>query len=538
MVAAWSASIASTDTAALTSLAERTSYNDTSRYADVAGFFEQLQKRTTLLRCQSFGHSHEGRPLPLEILADPPVFEPGKPEHVGKPVVLVLANIHAGEVEGKEAAQHLARRLLLGDLRPLLEKLVILIVPIYNADGNERINLAHRPEQNGPIQGVGTRENAQGLDLNRDFIKAEAPETQALIKLLNHWDPHLVVDLHTTDGSYHGYHLTYAPPLNPSLNTELLDYHRERLLPALTQAMLARHKFRTYYYGNFTEGHAASATSPPSAWHAFSAQPRVGYNYFGFRNRLAILTEAYSYLDFRRRVEVTEAWLEEILRYASDHAEELLKLTRAADAEAVGRAPKGAPLIGVEYQPKALPEPVPILVGEITQVTNPNSGAPMTAMVEEKFTPVKMLDFGMFAAVRSVPAPRAYGFRREPGTKILIEKLLLHGIRLDELSTRQSLEIRTFYVASWKAQEPESQGHHEIKLKGNYVREVREFMPGTIVVRTNQRLGLLAAYLIDPESEDGLVVWNFLDSYLGEEKMMPVFKMMGDELPKTTPYRP
>src|SRR5438094_9310514 len=229
--------------------AELTNYEETSRYDDVVRFFNELQQRTSLMRLENFGVSHEGRALPLAILSEPPIAQSREARDSGKPIVFVLANIHAGEVEGKEAAQHLARRLLNGDLRPLLDKLIILIAPVYNADGNERMSLTNRVAQNGPIGGVGRRENAQGLDLNRDFMKLDAPETQSLIRLVNLWDPQVTVDLHTTDGSYHGYHLTYSIPLNPSLNPEIMDYHRNQLMPALTEAMRARHEFRTYYYG-------------------------------------------------------------------------------------------------------------------------------------------------------------------------------------------------------------------------------------------------------------------------------------------------
>src|SRR5438445_4332635 len=247
LVVVLSAASAQTPEDPLKSRAELTNYEETSRYDDVVRFFNQLQQRTSLMRLENFGDSHEGRALPLAILSDPPIAQPRETRDSGKPIIFVLANIHAGEVEGKEASQHVARRLLTGDLRPLLKKLIVLIVPIYNADGNEPISPTNRVEQNGPIGGVGRRENAQGLDLNRDFMKLEAPETQALIRFINSWDPHVTVDLHTTDGSYHAYHLTYSIPLNPSLSVTLSDYHRDKMMPALARAMRARHQFRTYY---------------------------------------------------------------------------------------------------------------------------------------------------------------------------------------------------------------------------------------------------------------------------------------------------
>ena len=513
----------------LKSHAELTNYEETSRYDDVLRFFDELQKRSPLVRVETFGHSVEGRALPLVILSDPPISEPRDARASGKPIVFVFANIHAGEVEGKEAMQHMARRIVLGDMRSLLDKLIILIAPIYNADGNEKINVMNRTAQNGPLGGVGVRENAKGLDLNRDYMKLESPEAQSLVRLFNRWDPHLTVDLHTTNGSYHGYHLTYSIPLNPTVDPRIIAYHREKMMPAIAKAMLAQHKFRTYYYGNF-EGEAPTPGAPDKRrWEAFTHQPRIGQNYVGFRNRLTILSEAYSYLDFRRRVEVTEAFVEEILKYSAAHGAEMSQLANQVDLETIRRGLAGPPFqMGVEYEMKPLAKPVEILVGEVTKVKNPRSGRDMTVMLEDKFTPVKMQDYGVFAAKRSVPTARAYVFRREDGTRAVIDKLLQHGIAVEELTSPLTTEVESFVIDSVKKAARPFQGHTAVTLSGKYKKETLTFPAGSILVRAAQPLGTLAAYLLEPESDDGLTSWNFLDTYLGEGKVHPVFKVMVD----------
>jgi len=505
--------------------AELTEYEETSRYEEVVRFLSELQRRSPLIRVETFGRSQEGRELPLAVLSDPPVAQPRESRESDKPIIFILANIHAGEVEGKEAVLHIARRLLLGELRPLLNRLIVLIAPIYNADGNERISLDNRTEQNGPIGGVGVRENAQGLDLNRDFIKMDAPETQALIRLCNAWDPDVTVDLHTTDGSYHGYHLTYSIPLNPSLNSRLTSYHREKMMPAVTRAMRLRHNFRTYYYGNFSGDVPEAQATDERAWFTFSPQPRVGFNYFGFRNRLSILSEAYSYLDFRRRIEVTEAFVEEILGYCAAHGNEISRLTQSLDGEAIERGRKGQ-TIGVKYLPEALPKPVEILVGEVTKIKNPRSGHEMLAMVENKVTPVKMRDFGMFKAVRTVPSAKAYLFKAEDGLRVVRDKLLAHGITVEELTEPAGVEVQRFEIGKVQRRKQRFQKHYQVALEGEYRKEEMDFDKGTLLVRTSQPLGLLAAYLLEPESEDGLVTWNFLDRYLEAGKTYPVYKLM------------
>jgi hypothetical protein len=526
---------------ALKTRAELTNFRETSRYADVMAFFGQLQKSSPLVHVRTFGRTQEGRDLPLVIVADPPVSTPREARDSGKAVVFVLANIHAGEVEGKEASQEIARRLALGDLHKLLKKVIVLIAPIYNADGNERIDLNNRSEQNGPVGGVGVRENAQGLDLNRDFMKVEAPETKALIRVFNEWDPHLTVDLHTTDGSFHGYHLTYSPPLSPLSDEKLLAYHREQMLPALTKAMLRDHGFRTYYYGNFASeaslkretiyaGETKDVSKQPKIWRTFSPQPRLGFNYVGLRNRLFILSEAYSYLDFRRRIEATAAFVEVILKYSASHAAEIRRITRQADTRTVtqGRS-VGTPRFGVEFAPKALPKPVTVLVGQVVKKTNSVSGAEMTVMVEAAVTPVKMLDYGLFAATRCIPIPAAYLIPRRDELRAVVEKLREHGIVVEELKKPLAATVEEFTIAEVKRAARSFQGHKSVKVTGQYDQKKIRFEPGTYLVRTSQPLGLLAAYLLEPESDDGLVAWNFLDSFLESKRALPIHKLMRSE---------
>ncbi|MEX2316547.1 MAG: M14 family zinc carboxypeptidase [Pirellulales bacterium] len=594
---------------------EQTNYEETSRYDDVVKFFQELQRTTPLVRYQSFGKTHEGREMPLVIVANPPVATPRDALGSGKPIVFVMANIHAGEVEGKESVQHIARRMTSGDLRPLTDQVVLLIAPIYNADGNERVTPAGRSRQNGPIGEVGQRANALGMDLNRDYTKLEAPETRALVRLFNEWDPDITVDLHTTNGSYHAYHLTYSIPLNPSIDPLLATYHREKMMPAIDKAMLDKHKWRTYYYGNFSndggpraggrggrgggrggrrggrgergegrgeatpaEGqrvdrggaavpaateNAASAqpATPPAArpttpaegqagargaqpqsadaqpaapagpppmrrWVAFSHLPRVGQNYVGMRNRLTILSEAYSYVDFKGRINVTADFVEEIMRYAIEHADEIRSLTRQADNHWIRQAmSETPPRIGVEYEQRPLPEPVEILVGGIESIENPRTGTRMTAMTDQ-VTPERMLDYGTFAATRSVGIANAYLFPPEERLRVVVDKLRQHGIVVEELTQPLSIEVQAFHITARNDSARPFEGHREVSLSGTFELEKVDFPAGTILVRSAQPLGRLAAYLLEPESDDSLATWNYLDDYLAAGKVYPIKKLV------------
>jgi hypothetical protein len=527
--------------------AEISNYEETTHYGEVISFINELQRRTDKLRVETFGRTEEGRALPLMIFADPPIAHPREARESGRAIVFVQANIHAGEVEGKEAMLVLARRIATGDLKTLLGNLIILIAPIYNADGNERISLSNRTAQNGPIAGVGTRENAKGMDLNRDYMKLETPEAVALIGLFNRWDPHLIVDLHTTNGSYHGYHLTYAPMLNPNADARLIAFERNRMLPAITRAVRTHHKFRMYYYGNFAtrerinrefdnfepqrSGRAALPADKPETkiWRTFDHRPRFGNNYAGLRNRLTILSEAYSYLDFKGRIEVTAAFVEEIFKYSAAHAAEIVALIKRVDADTIRQSSSAKPAqSGVNFEIRPLPKEVPILVGAVGKKKNPRSGKDMTAMIADKFTPTFMPDYGIFAATKNAIVPRAYLLRNETGLQSVISKLIAHGLAVEELTEPLTTEVESFVIDKVKREGRSFQGHQAVSLTGKTQKETITFPAGTIIIRTAQPLAKLAFYLLEAESDDGLVAWNFLDEYLEKGKTYPVYKLMSE----------
>ena len=516
--------------------AEITGYEETSSYADVQRVIDGLVATSPLVHTESFGKTEEGRDLPLMVITDPKVTTPAAARKLGRPLVFVQANIHAGEVVGKEAILMLARRLVSGDLKPLTRQLVILIAPNYNADGNEKVSPMNRTAQYGPVSGVGTRENSKGLDLNRDYMKLDSAEARALVGLMNTWDPHVSVDLHTTNGSYHANHLTYSPILNPNADARLIEFTRERMLAPIRQAMLKTHNWRTYYYGNFAPedgGGRESARVDPAnpgnvTWRTFDHRPRFGNNYVGLRNRIAILSEAYSYLDFKRRVEVTADFVEEIWRSAAANAKQILTLTAQADRALT--APVGAKPVelGVDIEIRALPEQVEIVVGDVTKVPNPRSGREMLAMTEMA-TPLLMRDYGIFAATRSLPMPKGWLIPQASANGKLaaaLDRLRWHGIKVQEVAADAQIAVERFSIADYTRAERVFQGHREARMKGTFDKAQFTAKAGSLFVPANQPLARLAFYLLEPESDDGLVTWNIIEDGLAAGQTYPVYRVM------------
>ncbi len=218
-------------------------------------------------------------------------------------------------------------------------------------------------------------------------------------------------------------------------------------MPAIMKSLEANHKVRAYYYGNFGRGNAGQASAGElRRWNTFDWRPRAGQNYVGFRNRLTILSEAYSYLSFKRRIEVTEQFVEEILKYVDAHRAEVVALTKSLDDEWMKRAAGSAEMpLGVEYELRPLPKPVEILVGEVKQEINPRNQRPMTVAIEDSYKPEQMWDYAYFAPTRTVPMARVYVLPADASFQPIVDKIRQHGIVVEELKAPldgRGLELR------------------------------------------------------------------------------------------------
>ena len=166
----------------LKTTAEASGFKSTSTYDDVVKFMKAVDDASPVIFYTTYGTTHEGRAMPMAVVGAG--LKDGSAAAVkgsGRLRVHIQGNIHAGEVEGKEAAQNLLREFALGQHKDWLQSMVFLITPIFNADGNEKFAVNNRQRQNGPINGMGTRPNAQGLNINRDFMKLDTPEAKAFV---------------------------------------------------------------------------------------------------------------------------------------------------------------------------------------------------------------------------------------------------------------------------------------------------------------------------------------------------------------------
>ena len=450
--------------------AERTGYTETSHYDDVIAFLEALK-----LPIVCMATSDQGRKVPLVTT--------GK----GTLKVYVQANIHGGEVEGKEAALMLLRDLPKSHPK-LLEKLTLLVCPIYNCDGNEKWGEGkrNRGSQDGPEQ-IGERANGAGLDLNRDCMKAESPEMRGVLEhVYKKHDPAVVLDLHTTNGTRHGYHLTYSPPLNPNSDPGVLGYVRDSLLPTVRKRLEKEKAWKLFDYGNVERRGAEKI------WATFGEEPRYVTNYAGLRGRLSILSEAVSFLPFETRVKVTYDFVLAILEEAAKDSAKIQKLVKDADKRRRSE-------LGVRFEmiARATPETLKL------EKKRPESEIDHTKAPTE-FEQVTLPVWDRFKATKMRTVPKGYIVLKEP----IVQLLQRHGIR--GMATLYNGETEFFMPTQKTIGRVPFQGHNLVQFEG-------EWQPGTGTADkgwyfpTDQPLQALLFHLLEPESLDGVGAWGMFE---------------------------
>ncbi len=501
--------------------AETSRYEYTSLHEDMMRFVTDLSSKYPYhadkrLFVGSFGTTPEGRDLPYLVLSQTGVQTAEEARALQKPVVLIISGIHAGEVEGKEACLMLARDFLDGyfwhghggyhpdsDANDMLAKMTIVIVPLFNPDGNDAIDAGNRklhlPKltgQLGPISGVGTRVNAAKINLNRDYMRQDGVEMRLLQqKICQVWQPDLTIDNHATNGSIHRFAMTYdIPHTIESGRAEPIVYMREQLLPPVTRALKQPPGIDAGWYGNFVEdervldadGEADPHSIVKEGWMTYPHHPRFGSNYRGLTNRIDLLLECYSYITFQERVETAYAFMLETLRYVAQHGDAILQ------TNAQSLMPRNE--IAVRSDLTVFAEPVEIL----TRTPRTLDGTPNSVTIPY---------FGKFVGTKRIKRPFAYLVPAKVG-----QHLAQHGLQVQMPKAGHVYGVEVATIVSLGAEA--GRGILEAAKVGEVGvawKEANRTAPdGYAFVITEQPLGAIAVYLCEPESDDGAVENNLI----------------------------
>lgn len=489
--------------------AERTDFAETSLYADVINFVNSAVSRSPKLRAGSFGASAGGLDLPLVVVSANGIATPEEARLYNLPVVLLAANIHAGEVEGKEALQILLRDVVEGALDELILNQVLLVVPIFNADGNDK--LGDNRGDDGP-ELAGIRYNGQNLDLNRDFIKLDTPEVRALIQLIRSWDPVLYVDMHTTNGSLHREPVTYTTMANENCSEALKQYMWEEFFPGVSATLKESYGFDSIPYGNFDD-----RTQPTKGWsnHAFEA--RYSTNYVGLRNIFTVLDENYSHTDFKTRVLSSHAFVRSIIEYTHEHIGGMRQLlddeavrTREGSVQHswvtsfdVGKL-KDITIASYEFEIRKIPE---------DELDNHPSW--LNGVLVEKTDVLKdyvVPYFNRTVATATIDLPAAYVIPE--ACDETIRNLEAHGIIMEKIEKAIPATVERFLIETMTTADRPNQGRVTLEITGNWESEETSLEAGSFVVPMRQPLARLIPVLLEPDGADSLARWGFFSNWI------------------------
>lgn len=508
--------------------AELTSFRSTPSYGETLEFLVRLEKTCPYLKLDFFGRSGEGRRLPLVVVSKEKAFSPKEAWKAGKPVVLVLNAIHAGEVDGKDASLLLLRDLALANRKEVLDALTLLVVPIYNVDGHERVSPYNRPNQDGPVEGMGFRTTTEGLDLNRDFLKADAAETRALLALVDAWKPDLLVDQHVTDGLDMQAALTVAYGSEPATARPLGDWLSSIVPKALRDVEEAG--YRTAPYVELVDD-----LDPAKGIDMGPSTPRYGTGYFPLRSVPAILVENHSLKPYVTRVRANEAFLNGLLSRLARDPKALLDARSKAREEA-RKAAVGSAFVLAAVTDTSRPEPVDFAAFEWRKETSFTTGREVLRYDPKKPVTVKLPVYRH--ARPTVTTTRPAGYIVPAGWRSVEERLALHGIRFRRLARALTLPVGTFRASEATYETPSYQGRVRMKAKIAKATERREVPAGSLWVPLDTELAPVAMHLLEPEGPDSLFAWGELASaletkeYIDTRVLDPLAKAMLAKDPK------
>ena len=504
----------------LATVAERSGDRRTGRYEEVQRLCPAYEQTWPgQVRCVEFGRSPEGRPMLALIASADGVLDANAAHGARRPVVLMQGGIHAGEIDGKDAGLRALRDMLQGKAaQGALAATTFVFVPVFNVDGHERFGAWHRPNQAGPEE-MGWRTTAQNINLNRDYVKADAPEMQAMLRLLNEWDPILYVDLHVTDGAKFRHDVSYgvAPTLagDDELRGVAVEFRDELMRRARANGSLP-----VDFYPSFLR-----EDDPASGFAVEVGPKRFSEQYWAARNRLGVLVETHSWKDYPTRVRITYGSILAMMEMAARDGGKWLEASRRADARA---AQTGGKTVALTFKNTGHVRTIEFLGYEYTRTPSAISGALVTRYDERRPQTWRVPLLDEVQPDATVVAPRGGYLVPAAYAQRVAARLELHGIEYTRLAVATSTrEVQTFRATKVEAAAESFEGRHPVTLEGEWKPEMRELPAGSLFVPIAQPKSQLVMTLLEPRDPDSLVSWGYfataferkeyMESYVAEE---------------------
>ncbi len=480
---------------------EKSNYLETPRYNETIEYYRKLEKYSPFVKSGSFGTSPQGRDLRYFIISKDKAFTPEKAKRIKKPVLFCINGIHSGEIEGKDSWMLLLREMLVTKEHfRFLDSVIIIVVPIFNVDGHERFSKYNRINQNGPKE-MGWRTTAQNLNLNRDWLKADAPEMQGLLRLFSAWLPDFFIDSHTTDGADHQYHVTYGLDKFSTIYSETTLEVSEHLIPLL-HSRVPEKGFLIAPYVGFKDN------NPKNGLIDWPPTPRFSNGYTSVQNRIGLLIETHVLKPYKERVFATKAVLETILEYINKNASRLLSLNQRADYNSALSLSSGQSALPVSFKVTNSSTQFLYKGFEAVEESSQVSGTKKLVYTRTPYE-AEIPYFNQAEVTDSIKLPFAYIIPQE--YKIIAERLQLHGVVIETTDEMKYAVVNKYKFNNVKFASSSYEGRQTVSVTYDVVKDTIIIPKGAFLVKTNQRTVRVIGHALEPKSGDSFLRWGFMN---------------------------
>jgi hypothetical protein len=495
---------------------ETSGYTKTSTYDEAIIYSKQLAEYSPIVEYTSFGESGQGYDLPLLIIDKNQNFTPEKVRESGNAVFLIEANIHPGEPEGIDAGFLLIRDLVIDNKYPeLLENITILFIPSFNVDGHRRFMKYSRINQNGPEM-MGWRTTAKNLNLNRDFLKADAIEMQYWLQLFNQWLPDFFADCHTTDGADYQYAITYGLEINGNMNPTQTKWQKEKYLDPITK-MMEESEHPIFPYVAFRRWH-----DPRSGLRSWVAKPMLSEGYTAIQNRPGLLIETHMLKAYKQRVDATYYMLLNTLEILDKEYAELVKINIEAD-EFVKTSSFRDSVLHVDFKPSSDSTMVIFKGIDYTVDESEITGGPWFKYGDKPID-MELPFFNKLEPIKSVKLPDAYII--SPEWTEIIYRLEIHGIELTELEHDTSIIVKSYKFSNIEFGHEPYEGRQKVtSFDIKEIEEERFYPSGSYIIDMNQRTARIIAHILEPEAPDSYLQWGFFNTIFEQKEYGETYVM-------------
>ncbi|QQS36241.1 MAG: M14 family metallopeptidase [Ignavibacteriales bacterium] len=482
---------------------EKSGFTESPRYKETIHYFNNFAEKTNLAKIVTVGSSTQGRKIKCMVLSSGKEFNPQKAKESGKAIVLIQNGIHAGEIEGKDASMLLLREILITKEKEyLLDNLILLVIPIFNVDGHERISIHNRPNQNGPKE-MGWRTTAWNLNLNRDYMKSDSLEMEEYLKFFNNWLPDFVIDTHCTNGADYQYHLTYVVEKHANIHPALAAWGKNSFLPGVIPKV-EKDGFLTAPY---VELKGKKITDGIVDW---AAAPRLSTGYSALQNRLALLVETHSLKPFENRVGSTKSILGHTLDYLNQNSSQLVKINQDADNETIETYALKKTPFPVSF--KGTSDYVPFIFKgyKFTEDESEITGSSVIRYTN-KPEDFEIPFYNKVEIEKTVRLPYAYLIPQE--FKSIIDRMRFHRIKSTRFFATKQAKVERYRFKNISFAPFSYEGRQMVDFDIQPFTEVVEIQEGTFIIYPNQRTLRILVNLLEPAAPDSFVRWGFFNAF-------------------------